>query len=104
MAEEEQGTASADHSAGADKPRITKTVLVTRLLARTRGATVAELMEATRWQAHTVRAQLTRIRKIGKVMERVERKSGPKAYRLFRASMAVEMLTSSDTESAAIDG
>lgn len=104
MAEADQGGVSADRGAGADNPPITKTVLVTRLPARTRGATVIELMEATRWQAHTVRAHLTRIRKIGKVIERVERKSGPKAYRLFRASMAVEMLTSPDIESATIDG
>ena len=60
-------------------------------------------MEATGWQPHTVSAHLTRIRKIGKVIERVERKSGPKGYRLFRVSIAVE-LVSPDTESATIDG
>jgi hypothetical protein len=61
-------------------------------------------MEATGWQPHTVRAHLTRIRKIGKVMERVERKSGPAGYRLFRARVAVETITSVDAESAIIDG
>lgn len=81
-----------------------KTVLVTRLLERTRGATIAELMEATGWQPHTVRAHLTRIRKIGKVMERVERKSGPAGYRLFRAAIALENITSVDAGSGRIDG
>ena len=104
MAEADQGTVGTDRNTGADKAPITKTLLVTRLLARARGATVAELMDATGWQSHTVRAHLTRIRKIGKVMERVERKSGPAGYRLFRAAIAVETITSADAGSATIDG
>ena len=62
----------------------TKTASIAALLRASRGATVSELGAATAWQPHTVRAHLTRIRKTGKALERVERKSGPAAYRFAR--------------------
>lgn len=42
-----------------------KIVSVTEMLRRQQGATIAELIEATGWQAHTVRAALTGLRKKG---------------------------------------
>jgi hypothetical protein len=55
---------------------------VLKLLARSRGATLADLTAATAWQPHTVRAHLTRLRKAGHSLERLERKSGPDAYHI----------------------
>lgn len=42
-----------------------KIASVTEMLRRQQGATIAELIEATGWQAHTVRAALTGLRKKG---------------------------------------
>jgi DNA-binding MarR family transcriptional regulator len=63
-------------------PTPTKAAQVLKLLARSRGATLADLTTATRWQPHTVRAHLTRLRKAGHTLERLERKTGPDAYHL----------------------
>jgi predicted ArsR family transcriptional regulator len=60
----------------------TKAAQVIKLLARSRGATLADLTTATGWQPHTVRAHLTRLRKAGHTLERLERKTGPDAYHL----------------------
>lgn len=63
-------------------PAPTKAAQVLKLLARSRGATLADLTTATSWQPHTVRAHLTRLRKAGHTLERLERKTGPDAYHL----------------------
>jgi len=42
------------------------------LLKRTKGATVAEIMNSTGWQAHSVRAALTGLRKKGMTVERTD--------------------------------
>ena len=63
------------------KPAESKSALVLRLLARTRGATVAEIAEVTTWQAHTVRAFLSIQRKKGITLSREIRKDGKTAYR-----------------------
>lgn len=64
------------------KAPATKTALVCKLLARPRGATVPELMTATDWQNHSVRAFFTGLRKKGHTLAREERTSGELAYRL----------------------
>ena len=46
-------------------PRETKTLALRRRLQAPGGATLASLMEATGWQAHTVRAALSGLRKKG---------------------------------------
>ena len=51
-------TASGCHAA-------TKMALVSKLLARARGASIAELGSATGWQLHSVRALLSGMRKKG---------------------------------------
>jgi hypothetical protein len=54
-------------------PRITKSALVTDLLRREAGATLAELIAATGWLPHTTRAALTGLRKKRHVIERSKR-------------------------------
>lgn len=66
------------------KAPATKTALVCKLLARPRGATVPELMSATDWQNHSVRAFFTGLRKKGHTLAREERTSGELAYRLVQ--------------------
>jgi DNA-binding MarR family transcriptional regulator len=73
---------------------LTKAAQVLKLLARSRGATVADLTAATAWKPHTVRAHLTRLRKAGHTLERLERKSGPDAYHVV-SKPAVADATSS---------
>jgi Protein of unknown function (DUF3489) len=62
--------------------KVPKSALVQKLLFRTRGATLAEMEEATGWQSHSVRAFLTGIRKKGLVLVREARKDGVSAYRI----------------------
>lgn len=53
------------------RPR--KREIVLALLARAEGASTAELMAATGWQPHTVRAALSTLRKDGEVITRTGR-------------------------------
>ena len=59
-----------------------------KLLARTRGATIAELQTATGWQAHSARAFLSGLRKAGRTLVKEERKSGETSYRLVAVAEA----------------
>ncbi|AZI36365.1 hypothetical protein NT2_12_00940 [Caenibius tardaugens NBRC 16725] len=63
------------------QPR-TKSQLIERLLAGRGGATLAELMEPTGWQAHTCRAFLSGLRKKGRALVRDKRDDGTSFYRL----------------------
>ncbi|MDU8912865.1 DUF3489 domain-containing protein [Aestuariicoccus sp. MJ-SS9] len=54
---------------------------VLKAIGRKRGATLAELTEATGWQPHTTRSALTRLRQRGFRAELTE-EGGRKAYRL----------------------
>lgn len=78
-------TDTTDKPAPASKPaaapKQTKASTVTRLLSRPKGATLADLMTATGWQSHTVRAFLTGVRKKANLV-REERSSGETAYRI----------------------
>ena len=65
-----------------------KSVLVTKLLRRGKGATLAELQDATGWQPHSVRAFLSGLRKKGEVLVKEERKSGETAYRVAPGKIA----------------
>ena len=58
----------------------TKQALVIGLLERKRGATIDEMVKATGWQPHSVRAALTGLRKRGIEVTR-ERKDGVTTYR-----------------------
>lgn len=61
--------------------RQSKAATVTKLLSRNRGATLAEIMEATHWQAHSARAFLSGVRKKKTVLKET-RRSGETSYRL----------------------
>ncbi len=65
-----------------------KTIIVTKLLIRTRGATMDEMMAATSWQAHSIRAFLSGLRKKGGVLIKEQRKSGQLAYRMPKSDAA----------------
>ncbi len=49
----------------------TKKARILSLLKRKSGATIEQIAKATGWQAHTVRAALTRLRQAGTPIERV---------------------------------
>ena len=66
----------------APRPRPTKTAIVLKLLSRAKGATLAEIMEATAWQPHSTRAFLTGLRKKGKVLLRVSLPTGETNWRI----------------------
>jgi len=70
-------------------PTTSKSDCVTRLLRRAKGATLAELREATSWQPHSVRAFLSGLRKKGFAVSKEQRKSGETAYRLASKVAAV---------------
>ena len=78
----EQGEGRASYNA---QP---KSVLVTKLLRRGKGATLAELQDATAWQPHSVRAFLSGLRKKGEVLVKEQRKSGDTAYRMTSKAAA----------------
>lgn len=56
------------------------------LLVRGEGASVAEIAEATGWQAHSVRAALSGLRKRGVVIERMGRDGRACRYRVIPAA------------------
>ena len=62
-----------------------KTVIVTRLLSRPRGASLGDITSVTGWQSHSIRAFLTGLRRKGVSLEREQRKDGATSYRISRA-------------------
>ncbi len=68
--------------------RPTKTVIVTKLLSRPRGASLGDITSVTGWQAHSIRAFLTGLRKKGVSLEREQRKDGATSYRISKAKPA----------------
>lgn len=66
------------------KTASSKSDIVGKLLARPKGATIAEVSNATGWQVHSVRAFVSGLRKKGSVLEREPRKDGTSSYRLVR--------------------
>ena len=69
----------------APKPT-TKSDTVIKLLLRGKGATPTELIAATDWQPHSLRAFLSGLRKKGRNIVREERKGGGFAYRIVVAA------------------
>jgi hypothetical protein len=66
-------TPAPSPAAAAPERRPRKREIVLALLTRPEGASTAELMAATGWQAHTVRAALSTLRKDGEVITRTGR-------------------------------
>lgn len=65
-------------------PRITKAVQIRAMLEAPGGASLTSLMSATGWQAHTVRAALSVLRKRGNDLAR-EKRDGDTVYRIVGA-------------------
>ena len=84
--EDIQNSAAADQA----KPTISKAEQVRKLLSRTRGATVEEIIAATTWQPHSVRAFLSGVRKKGGNVVKEERKNGATSYRIIKPVKVVE--------------
>ncbi|MGB3739779.1 MAG: DUF3489 domain-containing protein [Pontixanthobacter sp.] len=78
---------AGDATTPADQP--TKAQLVTKLLSRKAGATLANLTEATGWKPHSARAHLTGLRKKGITILREKRKDGTTCWRIEADAPAV---------------
>lgn len=69
---------------GEAKKASSKIATVLELLARSDGTPVSELIEATGWLPHTIRAAITGLRKKGHSVQRIKR-DGVTYYRLGAA-------------------
>ena len=67
--------------AASNRAAATKKAKLEALLARSRGATLAQLEKELGWQPHTVRAAISGLRKVGHTIN-LEERNGRKAYRL----------------------
>ncbi len=67
-----------------NRPTETKTEILRKLLSRKSGADLATLQSATGWQAHSVRAALSGLRKAGFIIDRSApaKPGGKTVYRL----------------------
>ena len=65
-----------------DPPRQSKKAKILGMLGQPAGASIGELMAATGWQVHTVRAFLTGVRKAGKELIRTKEDAGATRYRI----------------------
>ena len=70
--------------ASSNTPTETKSAAIQRLLTRKSGATLTSLQTATGWQAHSVRAALSTLRKSGYIIDKVPPKTdnGAVSYRI----------------------
>lgn len=62
--------------------KISKKETLIKLLTRQSGATIAQMQKATGWQAHSIRAALTGLRKAGHQVSRDSNAKGLAVYRL----------------------
>ena len=76
--------------------RPTKTVIVTKLLSRPRGASLGDINSVTGWQAHTIRAFLTGLRRKGVSLNREQRKDGATSYRISKSKCGAGAAAGSD--------
>jgi hypothetical protein len=71
--EDEGGLPMHTPSAGEESRKPTKVALALAMLRRNEGATLDELIAATKWLPHTTRAALTGLRKKGHMIEKGKR-------------------------------
>ena len=70
---------TAQQSSATFAPRQTKAALLRTRLAKPGGVSLSEMMQLTGWQAHTLRAALTGVRKTGVILTR-RREGGDTIY------------------------
>ena len=68
-----------------DQRRTSKKATIEALVRRTEGAAITELMTATGWQEHSIRAALTGLRKAGHVITRERLDDSGTRYRIAKA-------------------
>jgi Protein of unknown function (DUF3489) len=77
--------ARAKHSANGAEERTNKKAEVLAMMKRAKGATLAEIMEATSWQAHTVRGFVSILGSKGGVkVESLKNADGERTYRVAK--------------------
>ena len=77
--------ARANHSAKGSEERSNKKAEVIAMMKRAKGATLAEIMEVTSWQAHTVRGFVSILGSKGGVkVESSKNASGERTYRIAK--------------------
>jgi uncharacterized protein DUF3489 len=81
------GASAAEPAQSPPRPG-TKQALIVSLLAREAGASLDELVSATRWLPHTARAALTRLRQSGYAILRSKDEAGRTRYRIEAARAA----------------
>ena len=88
---ETPGKAGLNSAASTGKPKPTKADVVLKQLKSSRGATIAAMMEATGWQAHSVRGFLsgTAKKKLGLNLVSTVGKDGTRHYRVERVPPAL---------------
>lgn len=67
----------------------TKAQQMVGLLTRTDGASIAEMMKATGWQAHSIRGSMSgHLKKQGRTVQSGQDQSGTRRYRLEAAAVS----------------
>lgn len=74
----------------ASKRSSAKSELVIAGLSASDGVTIADLCQATGWQAHSCRAFFTGLRKSGRAVERSKRPDGTTVYKLAEGEDAAQ--------------
>ena len=77
--------------------QVSKKVRLTKLLSRSRGASVLELEKALGWQPHSIRAAISGLRKSGLTVERTTTKSGPRYHICQRIDERPPTIVCADT-------
>jgi Protein of unknown function (DUF3489) len=68
-----------------DQRRTSKKATIEALARRAEGAAITELMTATGWQEHSIRAALTGLRKAGRIITRERLDDRATRYRIAKA-------------------
>lgn len=79
-AKEAAKQASSSSARNPVKPSPKKPDIILKLLKRRNGARMQDLQKATGWQAHSIRAALTGLRKQGHALSREKGKDGVSRY------------------------